>query len=159
MKRPLSPQPADALATRRVENLPTTHTGEAVPAELEQDAPLAPNVGIRILGLFSGQERKLDGEVPRELTLRARLGYVELDLTGASFQPGVTTIDVDAILGYVQIRFPPGIRVESNGHAVFGFFAFKIGNALEAPEASGAKPVVRVTGGALLGFAEGLTTP
>jgi hypothetical protein len=35
--------------------------------------------------------------------LRARLGYVELDLTQATFEPGVTTIDVSALMGYGQI--------------------------------------------------------
>jgi hypothetical protein len=142
MKREIRPQPADALATRR------TH-----------DAQLKPVLGTRILGLLSGQERKLEGVVPREMTLRARLGYVELDLTKAQFQPGVTTIDVDAMLGYVQIRFPPGVRVESNGHAVIGFFAFKGGGAPQVTEAPDAQPVIHVTGGAFLGYAEGLTTP
>jgi hypothetical protein len=115
-------------------------------------------LGTRILGLLSGQERKLEGVVPREMTLRARLGYVELDLTNARFQPGVTTIDVDAILGYVQVTFPAGVRVESDGHAVIGFFSFKGGGAPQAAETSDV-PVVRVTGGAMLGFAEGITKP
>ena len=57
------------------------------------------------------------------------LGYVELDLTRATFAPGLTTIDVRAFMGYVQIRFPPGVRVESEGHAVFGFFALKGGES------------------------------
>jgi hypothetical protein len=139
MKRDISPEPADALATRRTD--------------------LEPVLGTRILGLLSGQERKLEGVVPREMTLRARLGYVELDLTNARFQPGVTTIDVDAMLGYVQIRFPPGVRVESNGHAVIGYFAFTGGGSPRATGTSDEEPVVHVTGGAFLGFAEGLTIP
>jgi hypothetical protein len=159
MKRGIPQQPADALATRRIEDPPTIQSGGLLPAEAEPDDQLAPVMGTRILGLLSGQERKLDGVVPREMTLRARLGYVELDLSNARFQPGVTTIDVDAILGYVQIRFPRGVRVESNGHAVIGYFAFKVGGAPQAAEASDAQPVVQVTGGAFLGFAEGLTTP
>jgi hypothetical protein len=157
MKPDIRPQPADALATRPI------HEPQPIPvgglAESERDALPKPVLGTRILGLFSGQERKLDGEVPREMTLRARIGYVELDLSEARFQPGITTIDVDAIMGYVQIRFPPGVRVESDGHAVFGFFAFKAGGLPEAATASDEQPVVRVTGGAFLGFAEGLTTP
>lgn len=158
MKRVIPRQPADALATRRVQEPPTIQSGGLVPAEAEPNAELEPVLGTRILGLLSGQERKLEGVVPREMTLRARLGYVELDLTSARFQPGVTTIDVDAMLGYVQIRFPPGVRVESNGHAVIGFFAFKGGAAPQDTATSDAQPVVHVTGGAFLGFAEGLTT-
>jgi len=100
-----------------------------------------------VTAVFSGQERKLAGVVPRELRLRARLGYVELDLREATFEPGVTTIDVRAFMGYVQIRLPAGVRVESSGRALFGFFAIK-GPAGDAPR------IVRITGRATFGFAE-----
>jgi predicted membrane protein len=73
---------------------------------------------------------------------------VELDLTEATFEPGVTTIDVRAFMGYVQIRFPAGVRVESAGRALFGYFAIKGGAPGNAPS------VVRITGRAALGFAE-----
>jgi hypothetical protein len=105
-----------------------------------------------ITALFSGEERKIVSLVPRDVRVRARLGYVELDLTRAKFAPGVTTIDVRAFMGYVQIRFPPGVRVESEGHAVFGYFALKGGESLEG--GAGAEPVVRVTGRAVFGFTE-----
>lgn len=100
-----------------------------------------------IAATFSGQERKLAGVVPRGLKLRARLGYVELDLTQATFEPGVTTIDVGAFMGYVQIRFPAGVRVETAGRALFGYFAIK-GAVADAPA------IVRITGRATFGFAE-----
>jgi len=96
---------------------------------------------------FSGQERKLAGVLPRNFQLRARLGYVELDLTQARFEPGVTTIDVRAFMGYVQIRFPAGVRVETAGRALFGYFAIR-GAVGDAPS------VVRITGRATFGFAE-----
>jgi DUF1707 SHOCT-like domain/Cell wall-active antibiotics response LiaF, C-terminal len=120
------------------------------PAEDTSAVPAA--VPVRIKALFSGQESKLTGELPREITLRARLGYVELDLTRATFAPGVTTIDVHAFMGYVQIRFPPGVRVQSEGHAIFGYFALKGGESAAA--GPGAEHVVRVTGRAVFGFAE-----
>jgi DUF1707 SHOCT-like domain len=117
-------------------------------------APAPPAVAApvqRVGALLSGQERRVTGLVPAELALRARLGYVELDLTRATFTPGVTHIDVRAFMGYVQIRFPAGIRVESDGHAFAGFFSLK-GADREAP--GGAASVVRVTGRATFGFAE-----
>jgi hypothetical protein len=100
-----------------------------------------------VIATFSGQERKLGGVVPRSLRLRARLGYVELDLTQAAFAPGVTTIDIRTFMGYVQIRFPPGVRVETSGRAFLGYFATK-GATGDAPS------VVRITGRASLGFVE-----
>ncbi len=122
----------------------------AAPATAPPSVPAAPTVTIR--ALFSSEERKLVSLVPREVRVRARLGYVELDLTRARFGPGVTTIDVRAFMGYVQIRFPPGVRVESEGHALFGFFALRGGEPGEAR--GGTEPVVRVKGRAIFGFAE-----
>jgi DUF1707 SHOCT-like domain len=100
-----------------------------------------------VLATLSGQERKLAGVVPRHLRVRARLGYVELDLTAARFEPGVTTIDVRSFAGYVEIRFPAGVRVETNGRAFLGYFALK-GATGDAPV------VVHVTGRASLGYVE-----
>jgi hypothetical protein len=48
----------------------------------------------------------------------------------------------------VQIRLPAGIRVESTGRALVGFFSLKGTGAGDAP------CVVRITGGAAFGFAE-----
>ena len=106
----------------------------------------------RLRAFLSGAERKIVTTVPRELKIRAHLAYVELDLTDATFQPGVTTIDVGAFMGYVQIRFPPGVRVENAGRAVIGYFSSK-GPA--APEGAGVA-VVRIVGWAWFGFAEGI---
>jgi len=105
----------------------------------------------RISALFSGQEQRLTGPVPQQLQVRSRLGYVELDLTRAAFEPGVTEIDVRALLGYVQIRLPPGVRVECLGHAVFGFFSLK---GIKRAGDETAPVVVRITGRAAFGFAE-----
>lgn len=124
-----------------------------LPAVPAAGAPSVPaTVAPTITALFSGEERQIVSRVPRELRVKARLGYVELDLTRATFEPGLTTINVRAFMGYVQIRFPPGVRVENEGHALFGFFALKGGEPSE-PEA-GAERVVRVTGRAMFGFAE-----
>ena len=132
-----------ATTTRELDallaDLPVLPGSETLPARVDTD----------IKALFSGQERKLAGVVPRRLKLRARLGYVELDLTEATFEPGVTTIDVRAFMGYVQIRLPAGVRVESAGRALFGYFAIK-GAVRDAPA------VVRITGRARFGFIEAI---
>ncbi len=100
-----------------------------------------------IKATLSGQERKLAGIVPSELTLNARIGYVELDLRDATFAPGVTTIDVRSFMGYVEIHLPEGVRVENHGHALFGYFAVK---GLD----ENSDRVVRITGRAVFGYAE-----
>lgn len=103
--------------------------------------------GTDIHATFSGQEPKLAGVVPRHLKVRARIGYVELDLTQARFEPGVTTIDVGVFSGYVEIRFPAGVRVETSGRAFLGYFAIK-GAVTDAPA------VVRIVGRARFGYVE-----
>ncbi len=126
-----------------------------LPATLPADAsPAVPAEGAqaqRISALFSGQEQRVTGVVPPQLEVRSRLGYVELDLTRATFAPGVTSIDVRAFMGYVQIRFPAGVRVECRGHALFGFFSLKGGSESDAEDSPS---VVRITGRASFGFAE-----
>ncbi|HEY2824510.1 MAG TPA: DUF1707 domain-containing protein [Gemmatimonadales bacterium] len=103
-----------------------------------------------IRSLFSGQERRITGQVPADLRVVSRMGYVELDLRDATFAPGVTEIDVRSLMGYVQIRLPLGVRVESEGHAMFGFFAVKGAGMEDAT----AESTVRITGRAAFGFAE-----
>jgi hypothetical protein len=110
---------------------------------------------VRIRSVLSGQERRITGVVPRRLELRARLGYVELDLTDATFEPGVTEIDARALMGYVQIRLPADVQIDNEGAAILGFFALK-GAGLGAAADTGR--TVRVTGRAIMGFAECLVT-
>jgi hypothetical protein len=119
--------------------------------ELEMRQPYRPHISE----LLSGHETKLTGVVPSGLRLRVQLGYIELDLTDATFEPGMTDIEVQAFMGYVQIRFPAGIRVESQGHALFGFFSFKNKRGRRAQDATDTETVVRVTGRVTFGFAEG----
>jgi Domain of unknown function (DUF1707)/Cell wall-active antibiotics response 4TMS YvqF len=143
---------------QRVYAATTSRELDAITADLPSLPDATPPVGAGqatdITALCSGQERALAGVVPHALRLRARLGYVELDLTHATFQPGVTTIDVRAFMGYVQIHFPAGVRVHSAGRALFGFFSVKGAGTAEAGEAGDQGRLVRITGRAALGFAE-----
>ncbi len=148
---------------QRVYAATTSRELEAIVADLPalpapEVLPTRPGepTATRVTALLSGQEPKLAGVVPRVLKLRARLGYVELDLTKAAFEPGLTTIDVRAFMGYVQIRFPAGVRVESSGRALLGFFSVKGAGASGTGVPADAPSVVRITGRAALGFAESL---
>lgn len=138
------------LPVRRVGGEERGSTNVAVPGS----SALEPQP-VRIRSILSGQERRITGVVPRRLELRARLGYVELDLTHATFEPGVTEIDARALMGYVQIRLPGDVQIENEGAAILGFFALK-GAGLGA--AAGTGSTVRVTGRAVMGFAECLVT-
>jgi hypothetical protein len=136
----------------RLDQVYLAHTGAELDALLARlpalpvDAEIAPK---RIRALLSGQEQRLTGLVPRRLELSARLGYVELDLTRAAFQDGVTEIDVHSFAGYVEIRLPAGVQTESVGHAFLGYFSLK-----DRPGAAEDAPLVRVSGRATLGYME-----
>lgn len=119
---------------------------DAIVADLPSQA-LTERTDTTITATLSGQERKLSGLVPRELSLKARMGYVELDLRNATFAQGVTTIDVRSFMGYVEIRLPEGVRVESHGRALFGYFALKGYD-------EDSERTVRITGRAVFGYAE-----
>lgn len=146
-------------------NLPALRTpagadaveGKPGPGARLESAEVPATSAPQDIGAFlSAQERRVTGPVPRRLRLRARLGYVELDLTHAQFEPGLTEIDVRAFMGYAQIRFPEDVRVESDGHALFGFFSLK---GAASAGAADAQSTVRVTGRATFGFAECLVGP
>jgi len=124
-----------------VADLPANLAPAAVPGTAPQ----------RVVALLSAQEQRVTGVVPRQLQLRGQMGYVEMDLSRATFEPGVTEIDVRALMGYVQVRLPAGVRVECLGRAIMGFFSVK---GAGAPAGADAPCVVRVTGRAMMGFAE-----
>ena len=120
-------------------------------ASVETTAVVRAATAPRVAALMAAVERQWTGVVPRILEVRGRLGYVELDLTGATFEPGVTVIDVRAFMGYVQLRLPAGVRVECLGRAFAGFFSLK--GAARAGATDEAR-VVRIVGRASFGFAE-----
>jgi DUF1707 SHOCT-like domain len=138
-----------------IADLPSLAQDAAATAAAPMDTRSVPeHLPERVTAIFSGQEQRLSGVVPRRLRVRARFGYVELDLTRATFEPGLTEIDVRSFMGYVQVTLPAGVRVESVGHGLFGFFALKGAHAAEVDSAT----VVRITGRAVFGFAEGFVT-
>ncbi len=139
----------------RVYRAASTDELQAIVADLPSSlpattAPQSLEPAGRISALLSGQEQRITGVVPRQLEVRGRLGYVELDLTQATFEQGVTRIDVRAFMGYVQVRLPAGVRVECHGRALAGFFSLKGASNADAASPS----VVQVVGRATFGFAE-----
>jgi hypothetical protein len=111
----------------------------------------ARGVMIAVLG---ASERKGSWIVPRRLKVFAFMGGAELDLREARFAPGVTEIDVTAIMGGVEIIVPPGVRVESFGAAFMGGFDAHAGDAAAL---SALNPVIRLSGIAIMGGVEAKT--
>jgi hypothetical protein len=112
--------------------------------------PERPNARERdsVLALFGGVERRGAWSLPRYLKASAVFGGIVLDFREASLSPGVTEVQVLALMGGVQIIVPPGLSVEVAGTAIMGGFGHieRIPHRLD-PEV----PVVRVHGVAIMG--------
>lgn len=139
---------------------------EAVLAGLPALAPTAsaPNAAVapraprsrKYVAFMSGIVRRGAWLVPKRIHAIAFMGGVELDLREATLGPGVTEIDVLAVMGGVVVTVPPNVRLECDGFAFMGGFE----DQLKLP-ASGDPdaPVVRLTGFAFMGGVETRVLP
>jgi hypothetical protein len=101
-----------------------------------------------VMAILGGVSRKGNWMVPRHLKVMAVLGGAEIDLRDGRLAPGVTQVDVFALMGGVEITVPPGVRVESMGGAFLGGFEASAGDASGYDPTA---PVLRVAGLAILG--------
>lgn len=97
----------------------------------------------RILTIMGETKRRGAWTPARRLEVRAVMSEVGLDLREARLLPGVTTIDVSAVMAQVTITVPPGVRVDCNGSAIMGSFTDHVPDA--DPTALDA-PTISVTG-------------
>jgi len=110
----------------------------------------AMNVGV-VLGSIVREMHA----VPRALEVRTVLGNVELDLTHASFAPGVTEISLHAFMGNIEIQLPPHVGVEDHVSAVLGSFEYRRHpRATSWAESHHVTSVVRFTGRVTMSSAE-----
>jgi hypothetical protein len=93
--------------------------------------------------------------VPRRLDVRTVLGNVELNLTRATFAPGVTEIALLAFMGNIEIQLPAHVGVEDHVSAVLGSFEYRRHpRAASWAESSNVASVVRFTGRVTMSSAE-----
>ncbi len=101
-----------------------------------------------VTAVFGGVERHGAWTVPRHLEVRAVLGGILLDFREARFLPGVTEVQVSAVLGGIELVVPPWLSVEVSGTAILGGFGHV---ERVAAQADPDRPVLRVHGKAILG--------
>jgi hypothetical protein len=86
--------------------------GVPVPADAgDSPAPLP----VRVKGVFSSVERGGYVAVPPRMEIVAHFASIELDLRNAWFLPGVTELEVRAVMGNVEILLPPDVEIENEG--------------------------------------------
>ena len=84
-----------------------------------QAAGRAVSAAVAILGSV---ERRGHWAVARSSGALAVLGSVVIDLRDVTLPPGVTTLQVSAVLGSIEILVPPQLAVESDGSGILGSF-------------------------------------
>ena len=135
--------PADVESL--LDGLPALATGAPVPAVSEANGP--PKLRERLIAVMSGIVRRGLWRIPRRLRVVAILGGVQLDLREAELPPGVTEIRAFVLMGGLDVRVPPGVRLETEGAAIMGGFEDRIDESGGGRDA----PIVRITGIAIMG--------
>jgi hypothetical protein len=128
-------------------NEPTTALAVGVPGSPPATVPERQAV-IAVMG---GATRSGRWTPPRELTVIAVMGGADLDFREARLSPGVTSVNIFALMGGVQIVVPPGVQVEMSGIALMGGFEER--GRTSSAEASAA-PVLRIGGFVMMGGVE-----
>ena len=100
-----------------------------------------------LIGILSGHTRRGPWPLPRHLKVFTVMGGIVLDLREALIGPGVSEIEITAVMAGVEVFVPPGVRVECTGSAFMG--AFEVDHRAQWI-ATGDERVVRVTGFALM---------
>jgi hypothetical protein len=103
-----------------------------------------------VLALMGGTERKGTWRPARQISAVALMGGISLDFREAQFAPGVTSLNVMALMGGVEIVVPPGLRVECDGFGFMGGFE----NLDQEGRPGEDQPTLRIRGLALMGGVE-----
>ena len=104
-----------------------------------------------IVGIMGGAEKKGVWTPARETIVIALMGGAELDFREARMPPGVTDIQIFAIMGGAEIIVPPGVHVDMNGFALMGGFSQ---SGYAPPPTDPDAPVLRIGGFAMMGGVE-----
>lgn len=88
---------------------------QRVPAEAVRDH------GFQI-AIMGGWEKKGEWTPPRSLYSLALMGGAGLDFREAKMPPGITEVNILAIMGGVEVLVPPGLAVETHGFGLMGGF-------------------------------------
>ncbi len=99
------------------------------------------------LAVLGSAQRSGFWRLAEESRVVAVLGSCKIDLRSARISAAVTTLEVVAVLGSIDVFVPAGVEVELEVHALLGSRDMRMG---AAPPAAGA-PVIRITGAVLLG--------
>lgn len=116
----------------------------AAPARVPAPVPQAflPESG-RIVSVMTSTRRKGVWQPPRDLDVWSVMSETHLDLTQAQLAPGVTEIELHALMASVKIVVPPGVRVVCQPSA---FMSTVDDDTEDPPPVGSGAPVIRIGG-------------
>ena len=136
---------------------PSVATSDAlVPASAPALPTSVPDRDL-LIGIMSGHTRRGPWAVPRHLKVFTVMGGIVLDLREALIAPGVSEIEITAIMAGVEIFVPPGVRIECTGSAFMG--AFEVDQRAQSLAVAGDERIIRVTGFAMMAGVEAKVRP
>jgi hypothetical protein len=132
-------------------NLPAPTGASTVPAP-QQEFGVTAAAHVKenafVVACLGGASRKGRWTPARKNYAIAVMGGTELDFREAQFGPGMTELQVFAVMGGVEIIVPPGLTVECQGMALLGGFDH-LSDTTHPDSIDG--PVLRITGLAVMG--------
>ncbi len=99
-----------------------------------------------LIAILSGSDRKGIWRPARRTNIVAFMGGAELDFSRAELPPGVTEVNVFAMMGGVDVFVPPELNVEVHGFPIMG----GIDNKSEGTR-DGSGPVLKIKAFVLMG--------
>jgi hypothetical protein len=109
-----------------------------------------------LLSIFGARSKKGIWHVPNEFRATAVFGAIELDFRDAQFDASEVVVVANTVFGAVEITVPDWVRVEEEGHVIFG--AWEVQGA-PSTAATGTPPapatvIVRLRGLTVFGAVE-----
>ena len=123
-------------------DLPSAERDVPVRAPAPVPAAFLPEEG-RILSIMAQTKRKGVWQPPRFLDLWCLMSETNLDLTHAQLAPGVTEIEIRALMASIKIIVPPGVRVVCQPSAIMAEVSDE---TTDPPRVGSGAPVIRITG-------------
>jgi len=110
----------------------------------------------RIVAVLSETKRGGLWAVPTRLDVKATMSSLTLDLRSARISPGVTDINVSAMMASLQIILPPGVRVVESLRA---FMASITDDSYGVVTTDPSVPTIRLSGRAVMAEVKVQTKP
>lgn len=139
-----------ARAAAELHDLTRDLPEDVADARTRRSAPLpeafAPE-SDRIVSIMTETRRRGAWRPARQVDLWSVMSDTQLDLTEALLNPGVTEIDVSALMTAVRIIVPPGVRVVVQASAILSSISDE---SIEPPSIASGAPIIRITGFAIM---------